>query len=176
MIKKYGAAGDERIATTNIYFKEIIDILIGDIHKYIINCAITNKGLFGTGKWDSLDTEAATMLNITKEKRTSLSGKFNQRLIVEANLFKDLTQEFYNIYQSIQTQARVIENIFIDIKNEFPNRQLATLMVWLEENKYRKEIKKLRNFWMDLVEGRNAMDAEKERGESIRKQSKLSDS
>ena len=90
------------------------------------------------------------MLNITKEKRTSLSGKFNQRLIVEANLFKDLTQEFYNIYQSIQTQARVIENIFIDIKNEFPNRQLATLMVWLEENKYRKEIKKLRNFWMDV--------------------------
>ena len=43
------------MATTNVYFKEIIDILIGDIHKLIIHCAITNKGLFGTGKWDGLD-------------------------------------------------------------------------------------------------------------------------
>ena len=104
------------MATTNIYFKEIIDILIGDVHKYIIHSAITNKGLFGTGKWEPFDTEAANILGVTKEKRATLSGKYSQRLVTEANAFKNMTQEFHTIYQSIQNQARVIENIFNDLR------------------------------------------------------------
>lgn len=45
---KFGAAGSERVATTDFYMKEILGILTGDIHKYLMNCALENSGLFGT--------------------------------------------------------------------------------------------------------------------------------
>ena len=36
LIARYGAAGSERIATTDYYMKQIIDILLAYIHKYVV--------------------------------------------------------------------------------------------------------------------------------------------
>ncbi len=57
MIARYGAAGSERIATTDYYVKQIIEILLGDIHKYIVDCAVNDSGLLGLGNWSKLDDE-----------------------------------------------------------------------------------------------------------------------
>lgn len=49
LISKYGAAGSERVATTDYYVQEVIEILIADIHKYLVYSAMNNSGLFGMG-------------------------------------------------------------------------------------------------------------------------------
>ena len=55
MKAKFGAAGSERVATTDYYMKEIIEILLGDVHKYLMHCALQNSGIFGMNTWTSLD-------------------------------------------------------------------------------------------------------------------------
>lgn len=66
MIARYGAAGSERVATTDYYMKQIIEILLGDVHKYIVDCAVNDSGLFGLGGWTSLDDEVCKILKVTK--------------------------------------------------------------------------------------------------------------
>lgn len=56
MKAKYGAAGSERICTTDYYMKEIIEILVGDIHKYLMECVRKDCGLFGLGDWNKIDS------------------------------------------------------------------------------------------------------------------------
>ena len=80
---KYGAAGSERIATTDYYVKEIIEILIGDIHKYLVACAINNTGLFGLGEWTNLDDNICQILRINKPVRIGLSQKFREKMMKE---------------------------------------------------------------------------------------------
>jgi hypothetical protein len=55
IIARYGAAGSERIAATDYYMKQIIEMLLADIHKYIVDCVVNDSGLFGVGKWSKLD-------------------------------------------------------------------------------------------------------------------------
>ena len=66
MKAKFGAAGSERIATTDYYMKEIIEILIGDIHKYLMHCALGNSGLFGLNNWTALDEKICGILKVGK--------------------------------------------------------------------------------------------------------------
>ena len=49
LIARYGAAGSKMIATTDYYMKQIIEILLADIHKYIVECVVNDSGLFGLG-------------------------------------------------------------------------------------------------------------------------------
>ena len=70
---KFGAAGSDRIATTDFYMKEILGIFTGDIHKYLMNCALENSGLFGTGQWTPLDDQICSILNVSKDTRGYLS-------------------------------------------------------------------------------------------------------
>lgn len=49
MKAKYGAAGSERISTTDYYIKEVIEMLVADIHKYLMECVRQDSGLFGLG-------------------------------------------------------------------------------------------------------------------------------
>ena len=55
LMSKYGAAGSQRIAATDYYMKQIIEILLGDVHKYIVDCAVNDSGLLGLGPWRKLD-------------------------------------------------------------------------------------------------------------------------
>lgn len=81
-----------------------------------------------------------------------LSQKFREKMVREFETFKDMAQRFYDSYRSIQSQARVIEKIFDDVSLEFNDDAIGKLLIWLEENKFNKEIKKMRGFWVHSVE------------------------
>ena len=112
---KYGAAGSERVAATDYYVKEVIENLIGDVHKYLVSCAINNSGLFGLGEWANIDSDICRILSVNKPIRVTLSQKFRERMLIEFQTFKDITQGFYDAYRSVQSQAKVIERIFDEI-------------------------------------------------------------
>lgn len=82
LIARYGAAGSERIATTDYYMKQIIEILLADIHKYIVECVVNDSGLFGLGEWTKMDDEICQILKVNKEARVKLSRNYKFPMIV----------------------------------------------------------------------------------------------
>ena len=83
MKAKFGAAGSERIATTDYYMKEIIEILLGDVHKYLMHCALQNSGIFGLNQWSSLDDEICKILRVGKDVRVNLSKSYRMQMLQE---------------------------------------------------------------------------------------------
>lgn len=63
--------------------KQIIDILLSDIHKYIVECVVNDSGLFGMGDWSHLDDEVCQILKVTKEVRVKLSKNYKHRMLQE---------------------------------------------------------------------------------------------
>lgn len=49
----------------------------------------------------------------------------------EFDRFKELTNRFYEAYQTVQGQAKVIEKIFDKISLEFNDEHIARLLLWL---------------------------------------------
>lgn len=45
-------------------------------------------------------------------------------------MFKNLTQEFYRMYKSIETQALIIEKVFNELCQEFDCRHIGKLILW----------------------------------------------
>lgn len=81
LIARYGAAGSERIAATDYYMKQIIEMLLADIHKYIVDCAVNDSGLFGLGGWSKLDDEICGILKINKEFRIKLARNYKVQMM-----------------------------------------------------------------------------------------------
>ena len=52
-------------------------------------------------------------------------------MMKEFEVFKDITQHFYDAYRSVQSQAKIIERIFDDISLEFDDDAIARLLLWL---------------------------------------------
>ena len=75
-------------------------------------------------------------------------------MLIQFQNFKDITQNFYDAYRSVQTQAKVIQRIFDEISLEFEDDSIARLLLWLEESKFNKDVKKMRAFWFQAVEER----------------------
>jgi len=46
--------------------KQIIEILLGDVHKYIVDCAVSDSGLLGLGPWRKLDEDICQILKTSK--------------------------------------------------------------------------------------------------------------
>lgn len=61
--------------------KQIIEILLADIHKYIVDCVVKDSGLFGLGGWTKLDDEICEILKINKEFRVKLSRNYKVQMI-----------------------------------------------------------------------------------------------
>lgn len=81
MMARYGAAGSERIAATEYYMKQIIEILLADIHKYIVDCAVNDSGLFGLGEWTTFDDQICSILKVNKEARVRLSRSYKYQMM-----------------------------------------------------------------------------------------------
>jgi septum formation topological specificity factor MinE len=90
LIARYGVAGSERIATTDYLMKQIIEMLLADIHKYVVVSAFNNSGLFGLGEWTELDDEICKILKINKEQRIRLSNNYSKEMIEEFENFKEM--------------------------------------------------------------------------------------
>ena len=112
LIARYGAAGSERIATTDYYMKQIIEILLADVHKYIVECVVNDSGLFGLGEWTKMDDEICEILKVNKEARVRLSRNYKNSMIQQFDTFKTITQKFYDAYRAVQNQAKIIEKVF----------------------------------------------------------------
>jgi hypothetical protein len=52
----------------------------------------------------------------------------------------------------VQNQAKIIEKIFEKISVEFNEHCIAELILWLEENKFSKELKRIRSDWARGIE------------------------
>ena len=83
MKAKFGAAGSERVATTDFYMKEIIEILLGDIHKYLMHCALENSGIFGMNGWTLFDDKICEILSVGKDVRVGLSKSYRSQMLQE---------------------------------------------------------------------------------------------
>jgi hypothetical protein len=147
LIAKYGAAGKERLAATDYYMGQIIEMFLADIHKYIVECAVNDSGLFGLGRWSKLDDDICGILKVTKEFRVKLAQNYKSQMMEEFETFKVASQKFYDAYRGVQEQAKVIERIFENITVEFNDVSIAELILWLEENKFSKELKGIRSNW-----------------------------
>jgi hypothetical protein len=86
---RYGVDGSERVAAIDYLMKQIIEMLLADIHKYIVDCVNNNAGLFGLGEWRGLDDEICAILKINKEQRIKLSNKYSKEMIESFENFKE---------------------------------------------------------------------------------------
>lgn len=80
-MSKYGAAGSQRIAATDYYMKQIIEILLGDVHKYIVDCAVSDSGLLGLGPWRKLDEDICQILKTSKQSRIKFNKAYKLKMI-----------------------------------------------------------------------------------------------
>ena len=64
------------MATTDYYVKQVVEIIIGDVHKNIVDSAINDKGLFGMNGWTKFDDDICEKLRISKETRVKLSKSY----------------------------------------------------------------------------------------------------
>lgn len=83
MKAKFGAAGSERVATTDYYMKEIVDILLGDVHKYLMHSALHNSGIFGLSEWTSFDDKICEILRVNKDIRVGLAKNYRFQMLQE---------------------------------------------------------------------------------------------
>jgi len=55
------------------------------------------------------------ILNLDSSKLNSMMNKYRDRFLQEATIFKDLTQELYRIFKSIENKGKAIDYIFADM-------------------------------------------------------------
>lgn len=61
--------------------KQIVEMLLSDIHKYIVECVVKDTGLLGMGDWTPFDEKVCQILNTNKEIRVSLSCKHKSKML-----------------------------------------------------------------------------------------------
>lgn len=109
-----------------------------------MDCAVNDSGLLGLGAWTKLDDEICGILKTSKEARVKLNRIYKMQMVQEFDTFKAVTQKFYDAYRVVQNQAKIIEKLFGKITLEFNDACIAELLLWLEENKFSRELKKIR--------------------------------
>ena len=100
-------------------------------------------------------------------KVTKMMQQYRQRFNQETSVFKSLTQELYRIFKSIENQGKVIELVFKDLMKDLDRKRLGQLILWFEENKFSREMKRVRTEWTSQLK------SGEEEHECIRKQTKL---
>lgn len=130
MMVRFGTSGSERMGVINYYMNEIIEVLISDIHKYFLNCSAFAHGLNARNPPKAIDNEVMNILNLDVTKLNSMMSKYQDRFQKEATVFKDLTQELYRIFKSIENQGKVIELVFAEMMKELDVKALGSLIVW----------------------------------------------
>jgi len=136
----------------NYYMNEIIEVLISDIHKYFLNCSVFSQ-MYSCPNYEKkpIDVEVMRILNLEPPKLHSMINKFKDRFIKEATVFKDLTQELYRIFKSIENKGRAIDMVFADMMKEVDVRSLGSLIHWFEENRFLPNVKKVRSEWTRVL-------------------------
>ena len=84
------------------------------------------------------------LLDLDPPKLNGMINKFKDRFLKEATVFKDLTQELYRIFKSIEDKGKAIDFIFADMMKEFDVKALGSLIHWFEENRFLPNVKKVR--------------------------------
>lgn len=105
-------------------------MLISDIHKYFLNCSALTHGLNARNPPKPIDNEVMNILNLDVTKLNSMMSKYQDRFQKETTVFKDLTQELYRIFKSIENQGKVIELVFAEMMKELDVKALGSLIVW----------------------------------------------
>lgn len=166
MMLSFGTSGSERMGVTNYYMNEIIEVLVSDIHKYFLNCSAFSHGS-NSHSPKPIDVEVMRLLGLDAPKLGAMISKFKDRFQKETTVFKDLTQELYRIFKSIENQGKVIEVVFAELMKEIEVRALGSMIVWFEESKFCREVKRVRREWTEqLKKGEEEIEV-------IRKQTKL---
>lgn len=115
MRNRFGTSGSERVSVTNYYMNEIIEVIVSDVHKYFLNCSLFSQGFSSRNPPKSIDEDVMRILNLDVSKLNSMMSKFKGRFHKESTVFKDLTQELYRIFKSIENQGKVIELVFSEM-------------------------------------------------------------
>ena len=136
----------------NYYMNEILEVLISDIHKYFLNCSIFSQRYVSPNQEKkNIDLEVMKILNLDPPKMNSMIHKFKDRFLKEATAFKDLTQEYYRIFKSIEEKGKAIDYVFVDMMKELDIKSLGALIHWFEENRFLPNVKKVRTEWTKLL-------------------------
>ncbi len=55
MLQRFGTSGSERMAVTNYYMNEIVEVLISDIHRYFLNSSAFSQGFTANNPPKNID-------------------------------------------------------------------------------------------------------------------------
>lgn len=136
----------------NYYMNEIIEVLSSDIHKYFINCSILSERYTSPNKErKGIDEEVIRILGMDTAKMQGMMARFQDRFIKEATVFKDLTQELYRTFKSIENKGKAIDIIFSDMMKEIEPRAMGELIHWFEEYRFLPDVKRVRTEWTKLL-------------------------
>ena len=136
----------------NYYMNEIIEVLISDIHKYFLNCSFfSQRNTSPNHQKKPVDAEIMRILNLEPCKLHNMIHKYKDRFLKEATVFKDLTQQLYRIFKSIEDKGKAIDLVFADMTKEVELRNLGSLIHWFEENRFLPNVKKVRSEWTRLL-------------------------
>lgn len=91
------------------------------------------------------------ILNLDPQKMNGMISKFKDRFQKEATAFKDLTQQYYRIFKSIEEKGKAIDFVFVDMMKELDAKCLGSLIHWFEENRFLPNVKKVRVEWTKLL-------------------------
>jgi len=166
MMARFGTSGSERIGIINYYMNEIIEVLVSDIHKYFLTSSSFVQSYLPNTPHRNIDLDVMRILRLDSSKLSSMVAKFKERFVKETTVYKDLAQELYRIFKSIESQGKVIEVVFAEMVKEIDPKALGELIVWFEENRFCSQVKRVRREWVDQLK------AVEEVIEVIRKQNK----
>ena len=126
--------------------------MISDIHKYFLTGSVFSQNYISPNqKQRSIDNEVMRIMGLDPSKLNNMMGKFKDRFLKEATVFKDLTQELYRIFKSIEDKGKAIDLVFGDMMKEFDPKALGELIHWFEEYRFMPDVKKVRIEWTKLL-------------------------
>ncbi|KAL4510249.1 hypothetical protein ABPG72_010442 [Tetrahymena utriculariae] len=141
---RLGAAGKERITAVNYFFKQILDICVPTHYRYLLWSSQEALDMFNEEGSDADQRapwrqELMNTIGLSEQQKKQMQ-KFKKRFTAEKQKLDELIEGLNQMKKQIQTKTQNVENIIDDMRNVFTPNQNAKFLVFLEKNKYRREI------------------------------------
>ncbi|KAL4467063.1 hypothetical protein ABPG74_010660 [Tetrahymena malaccensis] len=141
---RLGAAGKERITAVNYFFKQILDICVPTHYRYLLWSSQEALDMFNEEGSDADQRapwrqELMNTISLSEQQKKQMQ-KFKKRFTSEKQKLDELIEGLNQMKKQIQTKTQNVENIIDDMRNVFTPIQNAKFLVFLEKNKYRREI------------------------------------
>ncbi len=141
---RQGAVGKDRMKVINYYFKELAEIILPDLQKYIIKTVEEETDLFDANfikdgamgaNVEQWRKDMINDLHLSREKINCIS-KLKSEVIMEKDKMEGYFEEFYQIKCKIVAASRQVEMTYDRLNSILSPREIAKCLCLIEKYKF----------------------------------------